>query len=218
MFAALNHPNGKAYFFGIGGYQRYNYTTSSVERTGRTGIDGWVGVWPSYISAINHPNGKAYFFYNQGTSSFYQRFDFSIDNGLGGAVDKVGRLGVDGWVGLRTNDRATAAILHPNGKGYFFYGDNRYQQFNFSIDNGLGGAVDMEGTVGVDRWIGLWQPSHFAPFLNLVAAIVHPNGKAYFFYDNGRYQQFNFSIDNGLGGAVDMEGDISSSMWHEVTV
>ena len=222
MWAVLNHPNGKAYFFGNGIYQRYNYTTASVERTARTGTDGWVGVWgPTQESAINHPDGKAYFFSTGFNKRNYQRFDFSINNGLGGAVDKEATVNVDGWMGLGVSMPTfpiMASILHPNGKAYFFF-QHGYQQFNFGINNGKGGAVDMEGRIGFDGWVGLKTVGDFyVPGTTLRAAIMHPDGHAYFFYDGDSYQRFNFGINNGKGGAVDMDGKISNSMWHEVTV
>jgi hypothetical protein len=116
-----------------------------------------------YDAGVLHPNGKAYFF----AGDKYYRFDFQSDQ-----LDKIGRIGVDGWKGLPAN--IGAAILHPNGKAYFFVG-NQYYRFDFQSDQ-----VDKIGRIGVDGWKGL--PA------NIGAAMIHLNGKAYFFAGDQYYQ------------------------------
>ncbi|MFN9402418.1 MAG: hypothetical protein ACK57R_10265, partial [Dolichospermum sp.] len=76
----------------------------------------------------------------------YYRFNFQSDQ-----VDKVGRIGVDGWRGLPTN--IDLAVEHPNGKAYFFR-LVRYYRYDFQIDQ-----VDKDGRIGADGWKGLirWE-------------------------------------------------------------
>ncbi|MCE2719957.1 MAG: hemopexin repeat-containing protein [Dolichospermum sp.] len=135
-----------------------------------------------FDAGVLHPNGKAYFF----AGDKYYRFDFQSDQ-----LDKIGRIGVDGWKGLPAN--IEAAILHPNGKAYFFVG-NQYYRFDFQSDQ-----VDKIGRIGVDGWKGL--PA------NIGAAMIHPNGKAYFFAGD-QYYRFNFQSDQ-----VDKVGRIGVDGW-----
>lgn len=92
-----------------------------------------------------------------------------------------------------TQQSYDAAILHPNGRAYFFKGD-KYYRFNFASDK-----VDKVGTINADGWQDL--PN------NIDAAILHPNGKAYFFKDD-RYYRFNFGSDK-----VDRVATIGADGW-----
>ena len=131
------------------------------------GSNYYLGVVPS--AAVSHPNGKTSLF----VGDKYYRFDFGKNE-----VDKVGRIGTDGWRGLPAN--INAAVKHPNGKTYFFVGNKCYR-FDFFQDQ-----VDKVGIIGTDGWRGL--PS------NINAAIKHPNGKTYFFVSN-YYCRFDFRED-----------------------
>jgi len=135
-------------------------------------------------ASLLHRNGKAYFF----RGDRYQRFDFDKDE-----VDKIGRIGIDGWKGV-WNNGIDAAITHPNGNAYLFLGD-RYQRFNFDKDK-----VDKTGRIGVDGWKGVWSSG-------IDAAVNHPNGRAYFFRGN-QYQRFNFAENK-----VDKTGRIGVDGW-----
>ncbi len=139
-------------------------------------------------AALLHPNGKAYFF----RGSHYERYIFSRD-----IVDKIGRIGIDGWEGV-WNTRIDAAVMHPNGKAYFFHG-SRYQRFDFAENK-----VDKEARINVDGWRGLWTNG-------IDEAILHPNGKAYFFKGN-QYQRFDFGIDR-----VDKVARINVDGWEGLT-
>lgn len=91
-----------------------------------------------------------------------------------------------------------AALLHPNGKAYFFRGD-KYHRFNFQSD-----MVDKTGTIGVDGWKGVGHP--------IAAALLHPtNGKAYFFRGT-KYRVFDFKEEK-----VVREAEIGVGGWKGVT-
>jgi PKD repeat protein len=167
--SAVNHPNGKAYFFLEDEYYRFDFASDEVDRVARIGIGGWIGLLSDLDAAVNHPNGKAYFF----KGSKYYRFDFASDR-----VDKVADIGISGWIGVPTN--IDAAVNHPNGKAYFFKG-SKYYRFDFASDR-----VDKVADIGISGWIGL-PP-------NIDAAVNHPNGKAYFFVDD-EYFRFDFGSD-----------------------
>ncbi|MCK6550603.1 hemopexin repeat-containing protein [Myxococcota bacterium] len=176
--AAVEHPNGKVYFFRGDRYQRYNFDLEQIDKDdARIGVDGWRGVWTTGIdAALNHPrNGKVYFF----KGDRYQRFSFDRER-----VDRDNaRIGIDGWHGVWSNG-IDAALIHPkNGKAYFFK-DDRYQRFDFDTER-----VDKDDArIGIDGWRGVWSSG-------IDAALVHPrNHKAYFFKGD-RYQRFDFDAD-----------------------
>jgi Hemopexin len=186
--AAIEHPNGKTYFFCGGKYRRFDFDKDRVDKIGVVGRDGWEGIWDDGMDAATmHPNGRAYFF----KGDKYRRFDFNADK-----VDKEGRIGIDGWSGLWASG-LSAAMLHPNGKAYFFRG-NRYQRFDFGANK-----VNKEGTIGTSGWHGLWSDG-------IDAATLHPNGKAYFFRGR-RYRRYVFDIED-----VDKEGIVGVSGWTDL--
>jgi hypothetical protein len=139
-------------------------------------------------AALLHPNGHAYFF----RANQYQRYDFAYD-----VVDKIGRIGVDGWTGLWSIG-INSAVMHPNGKAYFFRG-SRYQRYDFQSDR-----IDKEANINTDGWRGLWTDG-------IDAAVTHPNGKAYFF-KGAQYQRFDFQADR-----VDKTARIDVDGWSGLT-
>jgi hypothetical protein len=90
-----------------------------------------------------------------------------------------------------------AAILHPNGKAYFFR-DNLYKRFNFSSNN-----VDKTAQFNIDGWSGL-------TFDKIDAALTHPNGKGYFFRRN-QFQRYDFDK-----ASVDRTAQIGIDGWTDV--
>ncbi len=82
------------------------------------------------------------------------------------------------WKGVRPN--MSAALVHPNGKAFFFY-RRTYLRYDFDTR-----TVDKEGVIGKDGWFGLKPPFD--------AAILHPNGKAYFFHGK-KYQRYDFKSE-----------------------
>lgn len=103
------------------------------------------------------------------------------------------RIGRQGWKGIKPH--MDAAIMHPNGKAYFFYG-NKYLRYDFTLKE-----MDKEGTIGKDGWFGLKG--------KIDTAIVHPiNGKGYFFSGN-QYQRYDFKEDK-----VDLTRTIGAPGWN----
>ncbi|MBW4660078.1 MAG: hypothetical protein KME15_15490 [Drouetiella hepatica Uher 2000/2452] len=90
-----------------------------------------------------------------------------------------------------------AAILHPNGKAYFFR-DNLYKRFDFSSN-----SVDKTAQFNVDGWQGL-------TFDKIDAAVTHPNGKGYFFRRN-QFQRYDFDK-----ASVDRTAQIGIDGWSGV--
>lgn len=164
--AAVNHPNGKAYFFKSSKYYRFNFHSDKVDKVAKIDIDGWKGLPSNIDAAVNHPNKKAYFF----KGNQYYRFDFTLDK-----VDKIGIIGQSGWKGLPSN--IDAAVNHPNGKAYFFK-SNKYYRFDFKLDK-----VDKVGIIGQSGWKGLIG--------DIEAAVNHPNKRAYFMKQT-KYYRFYF--------------------------
>jgi serine/threonine protein kinase len=198
MRGGLLLPNGNAYFFRGSKYVRYDFAADKVDKTGRIGTDGWWGVWDDgFDAALMHPSGKAFFF----RGDKFQRYDFKPRaDGRETGVDKSGLIGTDGWWGV-WQDGVQAAVLHPNGKAYFFRG-KQYQRYDFTMDR-----VDKTATIGSDGWWGLWDNG-------FDAAILHPNGKAYFFRD-GQFQRYNLnSLANTKDVGVDEIGRIGVDGWH----
>ncbi len=140
--AAVNHRNGRRYFFKGNRYYRTEVNGRSVSSR-RIGVDGWHGLPDNIDAALAHPTKpKLYFF----KGDRYWRWDLDLD-----AVDRADqRIGIDGWKGVPAG--LDCAVVHPvNGKAYFFK-DTTYHRFDFDADE-----VDRVREIGVDGWIGLDQ-------------------------------------------------------------
>ena len=123
----------------------------------------WLGV-----AAVNHPDGSVHFF----KGDEFKRYNFSQHK-----VDFTGKIGVDGWKGVK-ND-VTAGLLHPDGTAYFFFQGPEsvmYQRYAFPA------AVDWTSTIGGTGWTGLNLPK--------IDASVEHNGIAYFFR-MGKYTAYD---------------------------
>lgn len=114
--AAVNHPNGKVYFFKDDRYYRFSFKTQQIDKEGLIGIDGWRGLVPGIDAGLIHPNGKAYFF--KGTQYF--RFNFKSDR-----VDKLATINRDGWRGVP--DKVGSAFYHSNGIAILFKESQCYE-------------------------------------------------------------------------------------------
>jgi hypothetical protein len=181
--AAIEHPDGSAYFF-VGKYfHQYDTRAGKLKRMGKIGRDAWYGVPANVDAAIVHPhNRKGYFF----KGNMYYRYDFSKKK-----MDKRGILNVDGWKGLA--GPIDAAIMHPKNNCAYFFKGNKYHRYNFSKKK-----VDRIGTIGVDAWKGF--PA------NINATIMHSNGRAYGFKEDHYYRYV-------YGKEVDKKGVIGKDGW-----
>lgn len=192
-----NTPISRIYFFNGGKYQRFRVGSDKVDKTAEIGHPGWAKLWTSGVdAALLHPkNGKAYFF----KGGEYMRFARS-----GGDFhhEKTGKIGQTGWKSGAWTDGVDAALTHPNGKIYFFKG-SKYRRLRFDDKTG-DFVMDKEGTLGVDGWKGVWKEG-------ADAAVVHANGRAYFFRGK-EYKRFNFATED-----VDKTGIIGEDGWMGVT-
>lgn len=138
--AAINHPNGKDYFFKGDRYWRYDHSIHQVDKANaKIGEDGWAGVPSNLDAAILHPkNGKAYFF----KGNQYWRYKF----GEGVDIDRPRTIGKDGWAGLDGNMDA-AIVSQDKSHALFFYGPY-YRVFNFQTDT-AGALMNLRTTT---RW------------------------------------------------------------------
>ncbi|AWW74245.1 hypothetical protein CD351_07355 [Erythrobacter sp. KY5] len=180
--AAVNHPNGKIYFFKGDRYWRYDPAKNAVDHTNvrKIGKDGWQGVPTNLDAALLHPkNGKIYFF----KGNRYWRFDPSagidrVDH------DDVRTIGSSGWGGVRGD--IDAAVVHPNGThALFFYGPY-YRTYRFG---GSAGAL-----------MNLRDPRDGTqfPYLygNFNAVVIDPASKNGHFFTAEHWQADNLAGHN----------------------
>ncbi len=181
--AAIEHPDGSAYFF-VGKYfHQYDTRAGKLKRMGLIGKDGWYGVPANVDAALIHPhNKKGYFF----KGNNYYRYDFSKKK-----MDKKGIINYDGWKGLV--GPIGAAIMHPTNNCAYFFKGKKYYRYSFSKRK-----MDKIGAIGIDAWKGF-------P-VNINAAIMHSNGRAYGFKDD-HYFRYVF------GKKVDKKGIIGKDGW-----
>jgi hypothetical protein len=170
MDAAVQHPNGKYYFFKGGTYWRYDPGVNKVDKVGVIGRDGWSGVPHDLDAALVHPrNGKIYLF----KDDRYWRFDPTP------GIDKVDHadvriIGASGWTGLKAG--IDAAFTHPSGRAAtFFYGPN-VAIFNFDRD-------------AVVAWRFVRDYGYDGAYGTLNAAVHVPGLKNAYFFTAGHYQR-----------------------------
>jgi hypothetical protein len=136
-------------------------------------------------SALNiSTNGKVYFFGGD------QYVRYTLGAGRDPSYSRIIEEHWIGWPGGHGGftSRIDAALVHPNGKAYFFKG-NQYIRHTFGsgMDSGYPKPIN-----------GNWKnwPNNFTSGID--AALVHPNGKAYFFKGNQYIRHtFGSGMDSG---------------------
>jgi hypothetical protein len=100
-----------------------------------------------------------------------------------------------------------AALIHPNGKAYFFIRNN-YRRYNIQTDK-----LEIKGTIGKDGWKGV--PS------NVDAAFIHPHNKKTYFFSGNLYYRYDSSrrrVDKkgiiGVDGWKGLDGPIDAVIMH----
>ncbi|EDP72550.1 hypothetical protein FBALC1_15652 [Flavobacteriales bacterium ALC-1] len=154
------------------------------------------------LQAINasvlHPtSGKAHFFVGQ----FFHQYNPVTDK-----LDKMGRIGKDGWYGVTKN--VNAVLIHPQNKKAYFFTGNTYQRYDFSKKK-----VDKTGVTGQDGWTGIEGP--------IDAVIMHPTNNCAYFFKGKKYYRFSFAKDKmdkigtiGVGGWKGLPANIDSAIMH----
>lgn len=147
--AGVVWPNGKIYFFRRQEYLAFDLAADSVApgypAPTKPNWKGWPEHWTRVDGALVWPNGRAYFF----CSNEYLAFDIASDTVLPGYPQPIAS-GWRGWPSDWTN--IDSAILWPNGRAYFFRGDE-YLAFDIEKDTVLPGypATIESGWNGLPR-------------------------------------------------------------------
>ncbi len=93
--------------------------------------------------------------------------------------------------------RINAAVIHPNGKAYFFI-KNYYRRFNIQTNR-----FEKVGRINKDGWKGV--PN------NVDAVFIHPQNKKGYFFVGNLYYRYDFKKDK-----VDKKGIIGVDGWKGV--
>jgi hypothetical protein len=190
--SCLIWPNGKAYLFSGTEYVRYDIAKDKVDPGYPAPIvNGWRGLWTPVGAGVMWPNGKAYFFHDKQ----YVRYDVKTDR-----VDRNYPAPiVNGWRDL-TLTSVSAAVVWPNNKAYLFGGYSTgasFGQLGYVRYDIAGDRQDKGYPTTVEsQWHGLTSP--------IDAAVVWPNGKAYFFQGTTyvRYDIKKDKVDPGYPAPI----------------
>jgi Hemopexin len=130
--AGIVWPNGKAYFLRGSEYMRYDIATDRVDDGYPKPIAGnWPGLSLHRVDAgLVWPNKKAYLFGLVGNGFghiAYIRYDIGQDRQDDGYPKPI----AENWHGLPSV--INAATVWPNGKAYFFFG-NQYARYDIGAD------------------------------------------------------------------------------------
>jgi hypothetical protein len=132
--AAVEWPNGKAYFFKGALYARYDIAGNRIELGYPLSIgDQWAGLAAAGFAegidaAVNWGNGKVYFF----KGDQYVRYDIAADQTDDGFPVHIS----DGWAGFAAagfDSGLDTAVNWGNGKAYFFKG-GLYLRYDIAAD------------------------------------------------------------------------------------
>jgi hypothetical protein len=132
--AAVEWPNGKAYFFKGALYARYDIAGNRIELGYPLSIgDQWAGLAAAGFAegidaAVNWGNGKVYFF----KGDQYVRYDIAADQADDGFPVHIS----DGWAGFAAagfGSGLDTAVNWGNGKAYFFKG-GLYLRYDIAAD------------------------------------------------------------------------------------
>jgi hypothetical protein len=188
--AAINWPGGKAQFFlSDGTYIRYDVASDqadpgypkAVTNSTWPGMGGYGGQIIAAASSLD--SRKAYFFLANGS---YIRYDIASDRADSGypqpITDKT-------WPGLGPYATLLYGALNwSDNKLYFFLSDGSYIRYDLKADR-----VDAGYPQPITKatWPGLaMYASHIAGSINW------SNGKAYIFFDDGRYVRYDIGADH----------------------
>jgi len=189
--AACNHTNGKIYLFNGERYTRYTPNVGADAGYPKLISDRWKNFPESFTDGINaallYNNDKIYMFKDD------QYLRYTPGKGVDAGYPKNI---ADNWTSWDPEFKSgiDAALMSSNGKAYFFKGD-KY------IRCTPGKGMDDEYPKSIE---GNWKkwPSNFCSGVD--AAIMHSNGKAYFFKgtDNIRYT-LGKGVDDGYPMPID---------------
>jgi hypothetical protein len=182
---------GKAYILKGGSYLRYDVDADAAdagypkEMTGGWSGLGGTGFESDVDSVVDLGNGKAYLF----KGDQYLRVDQGT-NAVDGEVSSI----AENWGGLGDIGFAEgigAAINWSDGKLFLFRGDS-YARYDIAADH----VDDGYPLLIADQWPGLADLGFGS---DLDAAVLWPNGKA-FFFKGDQYVRFDVASDQADAG------------------
>lgn len=187
--AAINWPNGKAQFFlSDGSYIRYDIAADRADPGYPKPVDD--GTWPGMagygtkiVAAFNTRDNKAIFLLSTGE---YLRYDIAsdrVDPGYPRAIDD------QTWPGLTPfTGRVSGALNWPGNKLQIFLTDGTYLRYDLLADHLDAGYPQP---VSDKTWPGL------APYASIISGAINwANGKAYIFFNDGRYVRYDIAADH----------------------
>ena len=187
--AAIHWPDGKAQFFlNDGTYLRYDTASNQVQPGYPKPVNDttWPGMgeYGSRIAAaFNTLNNKAIFILSDGQ---YIRYDITGDHADPGYPKPIND---ETWPGLGPYGSHIISTLNWDPKTVqFFLNDKSYIRYDLQADRMEPGYPKP---IDETTWPGL------APYAaHLAAAINAENGKAFIFFDDGRFVRYDIAADH----------------------
>jgi hypothetical protein len=191
--AATYWPDGKAQFFlSDGTYLRYDVNASRVDPgyPKRVDNDTWPGMggYGQHVSAaFNTLNNKVIFTLSDGT---YIRYDVGSDRADPGYPKPITD---ETWPGLGPyGSRIISALNWNDREVQLFLSGGEYIRYDLKADRIDAGYPKP---INETTWPGL------APYAKHLAGTINgANGKAYIFFDDGRYVRYDIGADQVDGG------------------